>query len=108
MESKIQEETCTNQAVAELFQLEIKPSDTKEFVDKSEVVHGFFSTLEGYEGMDLLFLSEEKMMILIRFSTYRLFDKNLSNILNACPMKNWFGNAVSIKHQPTMLKEFRL
>ncbi|MFC3812236.1 hypothetical protein [Lacihabitans lacunae] len=98
--------TCTNQAVAELFQLEINSSDTRQFVDKSEVVHDFFSTLEGYTGMDLLFLSGEKMMILIRFSSYKLFDKNLSSILNACPIKDWFGNVKSIMHQPAMLKAF--
>lgn len=99
---------CANEAVAELFHLQLNASDIKPFVDKGELIHNFFSTLEGYVGMDMLFLSEVKLLVLIRWSSYKLFDSNLPAILNACAVKDWLVNMVSVSHQPAILKSYSI
>ncbi len=106
MQSDNQGHQGANEAVAELFHLHLKPTDIGSFVEKGEQVHSFFSGFEGYVGLDLLFLSEVKVIVLLRWNSFQLFDKNLPTILNACPIKDWLKDAVHIAHQPTILKIF--
>jgi hypothetical protein len=106
MQNDNQEHECANEAVAELFHLHIKPTDLGRFVEKGEQVHAFFSQFDGYDGLDILFLSEVKIMVLLRWNSYQLFDKNLPTILNACPIKDWLKDAEQVTHQPTILRKF--
>lgn len=106
MRSEGKEHRCTNEPVAELFHLQIEGAEMCQFVAKGDGIHHFFSELEGYVGMDILFLSEEKVILLIRWSNYKLFDRNLPSILNACPITDWLKDAVNISHQPAILKSY--
>ncbi len=106
MQNNAKSSTCDNEAVSEFFQIQLKADDVKAFVDKGEGVHQYFLALEGYTGMDMLFLSEVKIFILIRWKNYKLFEKNLPFILNACPVSDWLKNAVEVIHHPAMLKSF--
>lgn len=107
MQSKNLVYSYPNETVAELFDLRINPIGIKKFIKKGDEVHRFFSSLKGYDGMDILFLSEENIIILIRWQDYKLFDENLSKILNTCLISDWFKNVVSISHQPVILNSLK-
>ena len=98
---------CEQETVAEMFHLQINPLEIKQFIERGKDVHHFFSTLEGYEGIDMLFLSEQQILVLVRWKNDILFEKYLPQILNACPMANWLKSAVSVSHQPAILQPFR-
>jgi hypothetical protein len=90
--------------VAELFKLQMNPSEICSFMDKGEGVNCFFSSLEGYKGMDVLLLSDTEVFVLVRWNDDRQFDKNLPLILNAVPINEWFKDAVILSHRPAILK----
>jgi len=98
---------CGQEKVAELFSLHINPLEIRQFMERAKEVHHFFSTLEGYEGIDILFLSEPHILVLVRWNNDKLFEKHLPQILNACPISNWLKSAVSVSHQPSILQSFR-
>jgi hypothetical protein len=106
MQNESKEHTCAHEAVAELFHVQIDSDKMGQFIERGDLVDDFFSTLDGYAGMDILILSETKLIILIRWDSYTLFDKNLPSILNGCPIASWLKNAVSFSHQPTLLTTF--
>jgi hypothetical protein len=106
MQNNKLEPNCVNEAVAELFHLHLKPTEIGRFVEKGQQVHEFFLQFEGYICIDILFLSDIKVMVLIRWNSFKLFDMHLPIILNACPIKDWLKDAEHIAQQPTILKTF--
>lgn len=99
-------QACQHEAVAELFHVQMPTSALKCFFETSDSVHQYLLGLEGYAGMDLVLLGEEKVLVLIRWGSYSLFDQNLPAILNAQPITAWFQQALSVLHQPAILKSF--
>ncbi|WP_430899200.1 MULTISPECIES: hypothetical protein [unclassified Paraflavitalea] len=92
--------------VAELFELDLQPNLLASFFEAETSIHHFFCELPGYTGMQVLLLSESKVMLLLRWSNCDLFDQNLPTILNASPIGYWLKQACSFSHRPTLLKKF--
>lgn len=97
--------SCSREAVAELFTLQLKPTALHSFLEAGDIVHAFFSRLSGYQGMDIILLSESKLMVLVRWSDYKLFDEHLPKILSADPVNNWLQDVVALHHQPAIIKK---
>lgn len=90
--------------VAELFILQFDKGHIRKFLNGSQTVHRFLSNLPGYNGLDILFLSDTEVNVLIRWKDFKQFETHLATILNACPVTAWFGHAVTINHRPAFLK----
>lgn len=106
MVDKIDALSCNSTTVAELYNLKISQQDIKPFFNKGAQVHNYFSKIEGYSSMEIFLINENNVMVIIRWKNAQLFEKNLSQILNACPINDWFKEANSIEHYPVISKEF--
>ncbi|MBY0534239.1 MAG: hypothetical protein K2P88_00185 [Chitinophagaceae bacterium] len=91
--------------VAELFELDLQPNLLESFFEAETSIHHFFCELPGYTGMQVLLLSETKVMLLLRWNNCDLFDQNLPTILNASPIGTWLTKACSFAHRPVILKK---
>ncbi|MFN8397326.1 MAG: hypothetical protein U0176_22065 [Bacteroidia bacterium] len=90
--------------VAELFRVCLDPAHMQRFVEGSEEVHRFFSTLDGYCGMEVLILSDAEAHVILRWLDFFHFDRHLPLILNACPLRAWLQEAQSVTHRPAIIK----
>lgn len=97
---------CPDQEVTEVFHLQMQGDDWGSFLEKGEQVNHFLSGLEGYKGMNILLLSETESMVLINWNSFKLFEQNLSKILNACPITDWFRSVMKVTHQPALLRTY--
>ncbi len=99
------QDVCSNE-IAELFQLEIEAANLKKMMAKGETVNTFFSTLEGYIGLEIILLHENTMCVLLRWKNSHLFEQHLAQILHSCVITDWFSGAKSVQHQPVIIKSF--
>lgn len=95
-----------DEEVAEIFSVQLKSGEIRQFIEDGKLLHKFFTGLEGYIGLEIMLLSEVMLIVLVRWKNYILFDKSLPLILNGCLIKKWFKNTVLISHQPAITKKY--
>ncbi len=96
--------TSTEEEYVEVFMLKLKSSDIQVFIKEGASVSQYFSSFEGFRGIDILLFSDTDVTVQMRWCSYQLFDKHLPLILNACPVTAWLRYAISVSHQPAILQ----
>lgn len=92
--------------VAELFTVQVSASVFGGFLEVSRSVNTFFSGLDGYIGLSVMILSENQLMVLVRWCNVSGFEHHLPTILHAKEVKEWMGMTDQCTHQPVLLIEW--
>lgn len=105
MKEPDQTQVSNHDQVAELFQFTLKASALSEFLETGKTVDKAFQHLQGYAGMEILILGEEKVSVILRWDSFNSISRYLPRILHAPEVLSWMGNALSATHQPVILKK---
>lgn len=100
---EVPNKTCSD-SVGELIRLKIQPSQIKAIMDGGEAVGEKLRSLEGFDGLDILLLSDVDMLVLIRWKGCRQFDRALPAIRVLSDMREWLALAEEAERQPMILK----
>ena len=90
--------------VVESFRVRVQADQLKTFMAGVEDVETFLITLRGYVGTEILLLSDQELMVLIRWENCTLFEENMVGIITSPIIQKWMNTAELLSQQPCISK----
>ncbi len=90
--------------VVEAFRVRVQVDKLKTFMEGGEDAENFLTTLKGYVGTEILLLSDQELMVLIRWENCTLFEENMVAIVTSPIIQKWMNTAELLSQQPCISK----